>query len=129
MPTLSNPTLQINLVSGTSQVKITAGVKVAFDSVEENFIKLLGLKFKLRCRLWGEDGGFNGGPDPIVWLPSKIVTADGTQTFTKTMDRSLLDEDWEGNDEIYARFTCQSTTPSFPLPAAPVNSATITGNF
>lgn len=129
MPVLSNPALKIELVSGTSQANVTASVKVAFDQVEENFIKLLGLKFKLMCRLWGEDSGFNGGDDGLFSLTTKTITADGTYTFTKTVSRSSLDEDWEGNDEIYARFRCKSTTPSFPMEATPQNSQTISGNF
>jgi hypothetical protein len=129
MPVLSNPTLKIELVSGTSQVNITATVKAAFDTVEENFIKLVGLKFKLRCRLWGADSLFNGEDDALFSLTSKTITADGTYTFTKKVDRSALDEDWEGNDEIYARFRCKSTTPSLPMEADPKNSPTISGNF
>lgn len=130
MPKLSNPTLKIEL-SNTSQANITASVKVAFDSFEENLIKN-GLKFKLRSRLWGDDQGSvtNGDDDPLFWLPSKTITADGTYTFTATVNRSSLDEDWEGNDEIYARFTCSSTTPGFPMNAKPVVSdPPIHGNF
>jgi hypothetical protein len=129
MPQLSNPTLKLELVSGSTQVKVTATVRVSFDTVEENFIKLLGVQFRLRCRIWGEDSGFNGGNDALFSIASKTITADGTYTFTRTVNRSTLDEDWEGNDEIFARFRCQSTTPSFPLAANPVNSPTITGNF
>ena len=129
MPVLSNPTLKLELVSGSTQVKVTGTVKVSFDTVEENFIKLLGLKFALRCRIWGEDSGFNGGNDALFSIATKTITADGTYTFTRTVNRSSLDEDWEGNDEIFARYRCQSTTASLPLAATPVNSPTITGNF
>jgi hypothetical protein len=128
MPVLSNPTLKLELVSGTSNVKVTAVVRVNFDTVEENFIKLLGLKFRLRCNIRGEDGIFN--PDDALFsIATKTITADGSFTFTRTVNRGSLDEDWLGNDEVYARFHCKSTTPSFPLAATPVDSATITGNF
>lgn len=129
MPVLSNPTMNITLVAGTTQARVTAGVRVSFDPFEENLIKLLGLKFRLGCRIMGEDSGFNGADDSLFSIASKVITSDGTQTFTRTVNRASLDEDWEGNDEIFARFTCQSTTPSFPLPASPVQTVPITGNF
>jgi hypothetical protein len=129
MPVLSNPSLRLELVSGTSDVKVTAAVRVKFDPVEEAFIKLLGLKFKLRCNVRGEDGGFNGPDDALFSIASKIIVKDDTYTFMRKVNRDSLDEDWEGNDEIYARFRLASTTPSLPMAAVPVDSPTITGNF
>jgi hypothetical protein len=127
MPTLKNPTLRLELVSGTTQVKVTATVKVDFDPSEEAAIKLLGLKYKLKCRIWGEDDGFNGSDDSLFWMETKTITVDDTYTFIRKVDRSKLDEDW-GNDEIYARFFCQSTSLLFPTPAR-ARSITIPGNF
>ena len=129
MPTLSNPTLKLELVSGTSNVKVTGTVRVNFYPVEEALIKNLGLKFKLRCNVRGEDGGFNGADDALFSIASKTITEDGGYTFVRTVNRASLDEDWEGNDEIYARFRLASTTPSLPMAATPVDSSTITGNF
>jgi len=129
MPTLSNPTLKIELVSGTTQVKVTASVRATFDAVEENFIKLLGLKFRLKCNILGADSGLNGADDALFSIASKTILEDGSFTFTRTVNRSSLDEDWEGNDEIYAKFRLASTTASLPLAATPVKSPTITGNF
>jgi hypothetical protein len=129
MPTLSNPTLRLELVSGTTNVKVTATVRASFNAVEENVIKLLGVKFKLRCNVRGEDSGFNGADDPLFSIASKTIVEDGTYSFVRTINRNTLDEDWEGNDEIYARFRLASTTPSLPMAANPVDSPTITGNF
>ncbi|MDA7417016.1 hypothetical protein PGB34_11620 [Xenophilus arseniciresistens] len=128
MPTLSNPNLRITLISGTSKAKVDATVRVNFDAFEEALIKQLGLKFRLGCRIWGEDSGLTGADDSLFSIASQTVTADGNFAFSRTVDRDSLDEDWVGNDEIYARFSCQSTTPSFPL-AASVRSAAVTGDF
>ncbi len=129
MPQLSNPTLRIELVAGTTKVKVSGTVHVTLDAFEEALVKQLGLKFRARCLIMGEDSGFNGADDQLFRLPSKIVTSDGTIPFFREVDRSKLDEDWEGNDEIFAHYTCASTTSSFSLAATPKNSITITGNF
>lgn len=141
MPTLSASELKIDLVSGTLKRKVTAKVTVKFDTFEENQIKA-GLKFRLRCRIWGWDGF---GPIAIIptlpalsWpdddvkfsFPSKIITADGTYPFSTVMNSSALDEDPGSNvDEVYAKFTCKSTTQGFPLEATPLNSPGIVGIF
>ncbi|MDQ0586877.1 hypothetical protein [Variovorax paradoxus] len=129
MPSLSQPSLRVTLISGTSQAKVDATVRVNLDNFEENLVKNLGLKFKLGCRVWGEDSGFNGADDSLFSISSKTVTADGVYTFNRIVSRDSLDEDWVGNDEVYARFSCQSTTPGFPLAASPVRSAAISGDF
>ena len=131
MPTLSNPTLHIGLVAGTSNRVVTATVKLNFFQSEETLIKFLSLKYLLKCRIWGSDSGFNGDDDPLFSIASKSVNADGTFTFKRTVNASSLDEDWEGNDEVYARFTCSPPTNSgIVLSAAtPIVSGTITGNF
>jgi len=129
MPVLSSPTLSLTLVAGTSNVKVAASVKVSFDDPEETLMKLLSLKYKLRCRIYGEDSGFNGADDSLFSIASKTITGDGTYKFEKTVNRSSLDEDWEGNDEIYAKFSGQTTSASFPFVTHPKQSDSITGNF
>ena len=129
MPVLSSPTLSLTLVAGTSNVKVAASVKVSFDDPEETLMKLLSLKYKLRCRIYGEDGFFNGPDDSLFSIASKTITGDGTYKFAKTVNRSSLDEDWEGNDEIYAKFSGQTTSASFPFVTHPKQSDSITGNF
>ena len=130
MPTLSNPTLTIKLVAGTSNVDVTATVKLNFFQAE-TLIKLLSLKYLLKCKLWSSDSGFNGEDDPLFSIASKSVDADGTFTFRRTVNASSLDEDWEGNDEVYATFTCTPpTNVGIVLSAAPPkDSPIITGNF
>lgn len=131
MPTLSNPTLSLKLVAGTSKVDVTGSVKVSFSPTEETLIKLLALQYSLKCKIWASDSGFNGGDDPLFSIASQTVNSDGTHTFKRTVDRSQLDEDWEGNDEVYARYRCTppSNTGIALTSATPANSAVITGNF
>lgn len=126
MATLSNPKLAIKLISGTNNADVTASVNVALTAFEENLVKD-GLKFVLRCKLRGDDSGFTGADDDLYGFLGKTVLADGTRTFQTTLSRNALDEDW-GKDEVYARFTLQSTEPAFPLVIA-VNSSSITGSF
>ena len=126
MPVLSNPKLSIQVASGTNQRKVTATVTVSFSTVEENIIKVLGLVPKLSCRVWGEDGGFNGDDDHLFSYNTKTITKDGTYTFMGTVNKAVLDEDNVGNDEIYAKFGL--STPSFPMSAA-TRSPTINGDF
>jgi len=126
MPTLSNPKLKVEATSGSSQMKVTTQVTVNFHPQEETNIKVLGLKCKLACRVWGEDSGFNGGDDSLFSLATKTIDKDGTYTFVRTVARDLLDEDWEGNDELYAKFALNAV--GFPM-SATTRSATITGNY
>ncbi|MEO8152426.1 MAG: hypothetical protein ABI605_05100 [Rhizobacter sp.] len=126
MPTLSNPKLKIQSTSGSNQMKVTTTVTVQFSAAEENIIKILSLKCKLASRVWGEDSGFNGGDDPLFSLATKTITKNGTYEFVRSVDRSLLDEDWEGNDELYARFALNAV--AFPM-SATAQSATQVGNY
>jgi len=117
MPTLSNPRLSIKLVAGTTKVEITSSVKVNFTPNEEAIMKLFPLvKYTMIT---------------VTSVGPKKVNADHSHSFKREVDKSALDEDWEGNDEIYARFRCAApTNVGFVLASAtPVNSDTITGNF
>lgn len=128
MATLSNPKLVIKLISGTSNAEVTATVDAALRPFEENLVKALGLKFKLKCKLRSDDDGFNGGDDDLFAFAGKLITADGNYKFAATVNRDTLDEDWEGNDEIYARFILRSTSGMFPF-VRRTNSPVVTGNF
>ncbi|HEY9430195.1 MAG TPA: hypothetical protein VI260_01770 [Blastocatellia bacterium] len=128
MQTLSNPKLKVELISGTSNVHVTATVNVSFNEFEKNLIKLLGLKFRLRCRLRGSDGLFKGPDDDLFLFPNKTIIADGTSTFTATMNRNVLDEDDIDNDEVYAHFILQSMQALFPFTRSK-DSLKITSNF
>lgn len=126
MPTLSNPKLQLQSTAGSGLVKVTTSVIVKFNDSEEHIIKCLNLKFKLACRIWSEDDVFNGGDDPMFALSTKTITKDGTYTFERTVPTSMLDEDWEGNDEFYAKFALQAI--AFPM-GANTRTSTQVGNY
>jgi hypothetical protein len=128
MPTLSSPKLTVKLISGTSKVDVVAAIHIVFNEFEKKLINLLGLKFKLRCLLRGSDSGFNGADDDLFLFSNKTITADGTSTFSKTMSSSVLDEDWVGEDEVYARFTLQSAEALFPFTGVN-DSPIVTGSF
>lgn len=128
MPTVEKPHLNIKLISGSSNVEITVTTKVTLDTTDMFLVKNAGLRFKLKGKMRGEDSGFNGGDDDLFNLPSLGVMETATITTKKTVSRDSLDEDWEGNDEVYARMTLVSLSPIFPFSKSR-DSATITGNF
>ena len=127
MPALLNPKIKIEATSGSNTMKVTTQVTVNFGPQEETNIKILGIKCKLACRVWGQDSGFNGGDDSLFSMPTKTINKDGTYVFVRHVARDLLDEDWEGNDEIFAKFALNAV--GFPMSAGPVPSPVITGNF
>ncbi|MGH8510145.1 MAG: hypothetical protein ACREU8_01785 [Gammaproteobacteria bacterium] len=140
MPTLSNATLSIPLVSGTSKRMVTATVKVAFTTEEKTILAdHPELRYRLRCRLYGIDGeGINGvgedsgqstgDNDYLFSLDGKWVREDGTYTLpTKEVASSALDEDDQYQDEIAGRFSCD---PNISLSSAPRKwSGIVRGSF
>ena len=62
--------------------------------------------FKLKCQLWGEDGGFTGADDflytytTVFYFPDASPSATESRTFDVTLGEGVLDEDW-GEDEVY----------------------------
>ena len=126
MPSLSQPKLKIQSTAGSSQLKVTTSVTVKFSPEEESIISALNLKFKLKSRVWAEDDMFNGGDDPLFWLSTKTITKEGHYEFVRTVNHGLLDEDWEGNDEVYAKFALAAI--AFPM-AATTRTQTQVGNY
>ena len=133
MPTLSNATLKIELVSGTTKKKVTATVNVKFDLNEETFIKLIPtIHSTIRCRIMGYDTGANAPHDHLFWMTSKVVAKDTLALkFSGQVLSSALDEDDASNagaDEIFARFSCVNNSPVLSA-ATPVDSAVVIGTF
>ena len=64
--------------------------------------------FKLKCQLWGADGGLFFGDDflftysDVFFFPDPTPTATESRTFTVLLGEGVLDEDW-GQDEVYGR--------------------------
>jgi len=62
--------------------------------------------FKLKCQLWGEDGGFTGADDflytysNVFYFPDATPSATEHCKFDVILGEGVLDEDW-GEDEVY----------------------------
>jgi hypothetical protein len=128
MAAVFNPRLTINLIASTSDTDVIGTVDVSFTPFETFLINGAGLRYLLKCKLIGEDSGFNGSNDDLFIFQAQTITAPGTFTFRSNVNRSTLDEDSVGNDEIFAEFTLQSAEPSFPF-AQSTNSPVISGDF
>ncbi len=135
MPTLSDPRLSITVASGTPNATVTASCDVRFSDIEKLLIQLLQgkLHYRLTCRIRGADSGLLG-PDNALFTLGNVDNIVGDRqnvTFTRTVNRDMLDEDSVGEDEVYARFWC--TPPSgtgLPLePAKTIDSREVHGSF
>ena len=126
MPTLSKPELHIQSTAGSTHLTVKTRVTVNFSPEEEHIISCLKLKFKLACRIWSEDAVFNGNDDLLFSLSTKTITKDGTYDFVGSVHHELLDEDWEGNDEVYAKFGLAAV--AFPMTAV-ARTPTQVGNY
>lgn len=108
MASISNPTLQITHDHTKKTARVIVSATVQFSPYEMNEIRE-GLKFKLKCRLWGSDSGLTGANDPLFAFPSKYFpdttpSAVEKVSFDVTLGDGALDEDL-GTDEIFARLT------------------------
>lgn len=128
MATLSNSTLNIDLIAGSSDTDVTTTTNVSLTPFENFLINSGGLRFLLKCTLFGEDSGFNGSDDELFIFPSQTVVTEGTFTFRSRVSRATLNEDSVGNDEVFARFNLQSTEQIFPF-SQEDRSPTISGDF
>ena len=108
MATLSKPSLSINHDHGKKLGKVVVTGKITFTEFELSQMKE-GLKFKLKCSLWGEDSGLTGDDDYLYTLSSKYFPDASpamveNYKFEVTLGEGVLDEDW-GTDEVYAKLT------------------------
>lgn len=127
MASLSNPALQIDLLTGTSNANVTATVSVTLDPID-TFLVNGGLTLQLASKLVGDDSGLNGGDNDLFFFPSQNITNTGIYTFQSTVSLGTLDEDSIGRDEVFANFNLQSLNNTFPLNTS-VSSANIEGSF
>jgi hypothetical protein len=132
MANLSNPTFQIDILTGMpNDYRVTGSVKVELSPFE-TFLVNAGLPLKLQSTLWGDDGGFNGADDNLFSFSTQNITAPGTYTFSAIVRRGVLNEDdslFDKRDEVYNRFSLVSGSNLFPINVSPINSPTITGTF
>ncbi|WP_100902385.1 hypothetical protein [Nostoc flagelliforme] len=126
MASLSNPALQIDLLTGTSNANVTATVRVTLDQLD-TFLLSGGLTLQLSSKLVGDDSGLTGADDDLFFFPSQNITNTGIYTFQSTVSLGTLDED-NGGDEVFANFNLKSLNNIFPLNTS-VNSPNIEGSF
>ena len=106
MATLSTPALSITHDHAKKLAKVVVTGKITFSAFELNQMKE-GLKFKLKCSLWGADSGLTGADDYLYTLSSKYFPDASpalveNYKFDITLGEGVLDEDW-GTDEVYAK--------------------------
>jgi hypothetical protein len=110
MATISaNPTLTIGFDESTKIAKPVVKYRVNFTSLERHLMEN-GLKFMLKCELWGRDppDGVDGDDLLYTFTPAKhFPGADETGTFTIKLGEAVLDED-AGADQIYGRLTLKN---------------------
>jgi hypothetical protein len=130
MATLSNPTFQIDRLTGlpflNQYLLISGSVNVELSLSDFYLINNLKTPLQLQSTLWGDDGGLNED-DLLFSFPSRRITASGTYSFSKLLPSRVLNEDsswFDNTDEVYNRFTIPN---GFNL--VTTNSRTITGKF
>jgi hypothetical protein len=131
MATLSNPTFQVDILTGVSTVDVTGTVYVDLSPFE-TFLVNAGLPLKLQSDLWGNDGDNGADDDHLISFTPLSITAPGTYTFKATIPTGVLNEDnaWnDKRDEVYNVFRITSETNLFPLPNIVARSPEIQGYF
>jgi hypothetical protein len=127
--TLSKPTLSITHDHARKLANVKVAGKITFTQFELAQMKD-GLRFKLKCTLWGADSGLTGADDFLYALSSKYYPdASPSQienyTFEVTLGEGVLDEDW-GTDEVYAKVRLINL---YTLVAVTKNSNTVSHSF
>lgn len=107
MASITNAKLAITHNHAAKSAKVMVTCKINFSAYEQSEMKD-GLRFKLKCQLWGEDSGLTGADDFLYTIPAAKYFPDATPAasenvaFEVTVGEGLLDEDI-GTDEIYAK--------------------------
>ncbi len=132
MSKLSDPKLNITVVAGSPNATVTASCDVSFSATEKTLIQLLGLNYKVTCRIRGADGGFTGKDNALFTLGNTSVNQDRNNlSFTRVVSRDMLDEDTGSKDEVYAKFWCEPPpNTGINLTSAPtITSPEVSGSF
>jgi hypothetical protein len=107
MATIANAKLaiQLNLPGNKAKVDVTCDLRF---SRLELFLMQNGLRFRLDCKVWGEDLGWWLNPDDFLFsytsqfFPDANPTVTEKVTFSRSdISMSTLNEDI-GTDEIYS---------------------------
>jgi hypothetical protein len=118
MASLSNPTFEIDILTGMpNDYQVKGTVNVEFTPFE-TFLINAGLPLQLQSQLWGNDGGNGADDDYLFSFTPQNITAPGTYSFSAIVSRGVLDEDnslFDNRDEVYNRFNLVSGTNLFPV--------------
>ncbi|MCX9158494.1 hypothetical protein OPU71_20420 [Niveibacterium sp. 24ML] len=113
MPTISNARLAIQLNLPGSKAKVDVTCEVRFSRLEM-FLMQNGQRYRLDCKVWGEDLGWWLNPDDFLFSYNSVFFPDASPAAIErvTLSRSdismsTLNEDI-GTDEIYAELTLKN---------------------
>ena len=113
MAMITAAVLQIDPASHTTS-KVSVTVRTRYNAHELERMKAGSLKFRLDCRIWGQDVfDVPPNPDDALWVmgskfyPDATPAPDESHTFSAVVPNSLLNED-AGTDEIYARLALRN---------------------
>lgn len=112
MAQIINRVLSIQHDHAKRLANVTVKCEVKFTELELCQMKSCGGRwFKLKCQLWGDDPIVD---DFLFTMPTVYYFPDGNPTqienrvFTVTLGEGVLNEDWLGQDEVYAKLILQN---------------------
>ena len=142
MATLSNPTFQVDGVTGMPYHYLVSGtVTVGLTPFEISLIQM-GFPVQLQSNIWADDtsplaltdgrspSDYGNSDDLLFSYPIQNISAPGNYTVNAIVPRWLLDEDnyWVGErDEGYNRFSLVSGSNLFPSNSIVINSPPVMG--
>jgi hypothetical protein len=130
MASISNATLAISHDHTKKTAHTVVKAKINFTQFEMNQMKD-GLRFKLKCQLWGADSGLTGADDflftysVVRHYPDATPAVTEDAVFDVTLGEGVLDEDW-GTDEIYGKLIL---TNEYTLVQVKKNTNQVSHNF
>ena len=142
MATLSNPTFQVDALTGMPYHYLVSGtITVGLTPFEISLIQM-GFPVQLQSNIWADDtsplaltdghspSDYGNSDDLLFSYPSLNISAPGNYTVNAIVPRWLLDEDnfWAGErDEGYNRFSLVGGSNLFPSNPIVINSPPVMG--
>jgi len=113
MATITDVNLSISHDHRKKTAKPVVTCKVNFTTLEHCMMKNCkeARFFKLKCQLWGDDpfsDDYLYTYGTVYYFPDNSPSAHENRSFSVTLGEGVLDEDWLGRDEIYAKLILQN---------------------